>query len=141
MGIIVIRAENGAETLAGTVVDRGQKLHLAATALPVILYRYPATVGEDKSRHVNRIGVGVLRELSRTRDTAAAVAAHGFDSLEITSKILPRCAFHGIFGPGRESAGQFALDRPQIGHVGTYIKQLDAVDLAAAASELSVGQR
>ena len=138
MGGVVIGAENGPETLACAVVDSGQKLHLAAAALPVILDRYPAPVGQHEGRYVDRIGMGMFRQFARPRNIAATVAAHGFDPLEVAAKILARRPFHRIFGPGGKFAGQFALDRSQIGYVRADIQQLDAVDLALACCSRGV---
>lgn len=137
---VVIGAENGSETLAGAIMDRGQELHLPATAFPVILNRDPAAVGEHKSGHIDRIGVRVFRQFTGSGDIATTVAAHGFNPLEITTEILPRGAFHRIFGPSRKFARQLAFDWPQVGHIGTNIEQLDTVDLTATATELAVGQ-
>ncbi len=138
---VVIGAENGSETLAGAVMDGGQEQHFPATAFPVILNRNPATVGEYESGHINRIGVRVFRQFTGSGDIATTVTAHGFNPLEITTEILPRGAFHSIFGPGRKFASQFAFDWSEVGHIGTDIEQLDTVYLTATATELAVGQR
>ncbi|AMO70703.1 hypothetical protein AZE99_01515 [Sphingorhabdus sp. M41] len=139
MSSIVIGAENGAKTLAGAVMDRGEKLHLPATALPVILNRYPAAIGEHKSGHVDCIGVGVLRQFSGSGDIATTIAAHGFDPLEVTAEIFARRTFHGIFGPCGKFARQFTFDWPQVGYICADIEQLDTINLAATATELPVG--
>lgn len=139
VGGIVIGAENGAKTLAGAVMDRGQKLHFPATAFPIILNRYPATIGEHKSGHVDRISMGVFRQFAGSGDISATIAAHGFDPFEVTAEIFASSALHGIFGPCRKFASQFAFDWPQIGHIGTNIEQLDTIDLTATAAELPVG--
>ena len=137
---IVIGTENGAKPLAGAVMDRGEELHFPTAAFPVILDRYPATVGEYESGNVDRIGVRVLRQFARPGDIAATIAAHGLDPLEVAAEIFAGRAFDGIFGPGGKFAGQFAFDRTEIGDISTDIEQLDTVDLAAPAAELAVGQ-
>jgi hypothetical protein len=137
---VVVGAENGSETLAGAVMDSGQELHFPAAALPIILDRYSPSVGKHESRHVDRIGMRMLRQFARSGDIAAAVTAHRFNSLEIATEIFTCRALHRIFGPRGKFAGQFAFDRAEIGDVCSDIEQLDAVNLAAPAAKLAVGQ-
>lgn len=138
---VVVRAEYGAEALAGTIVNCGEKLHFLAPVCPVVFNRDPAPVGEHKGGYVYRIGVRMLRQFSRPGDIAATVTTHRLDALEVATKILACGAFNGIFGPGGEFAGKFAFHRPEIGDVRANIEQFDAVDLSASTTKLAIGQR
>ena len=137
---IIIGAEHCAETLAGAVMDGRKKLHFLTPAFPVIFDGYPAAVGQHKGRDIDRIGMRMFRQFTRSGDIAAAIATHGFDTLEVAAKIFARRAFHGKFGPGGKFARQLAFHRAQVGHIGSYIEQLDTVDLAASTTEMAVGQ-
>lgn len=141
MGGIVIGTENSAETLARTVVDCSQKLHFLASAFPVFLYRDSAPVIENESGDINCIGMGVLRQFTRSGNIAAIVTAHSLYTFEVASQIFARRAFHGIFGPGSKFSGQFAFDGTEVGHVRSNIEQLDTINLATTAAEFAIGQR
>lgn len=141
MRCIIVRAENGSKTLAGALVDRGQKLSFPAVAIPVAGQGNSPAICKNETGDINGIGVRMLRQAAGSRNIATTVTAHRFNPCQLAAEILARRAFDRKFCPGRKFAGQLAFDGPKVGDICADIQQFNAVDLTASALKIAIWER
>lgn len=128
---IVIRAEDGAETLAGATMDDTQEFAFFRTGIPAVLHADTPAISEQESADVDGFCPGMGREPPGPGNIAAGVAAHRFDPDEGAAEYLPGCAIDTVARPSREVVRERAGKRPEIGHSERAEISADPVELDA----------
>ena len=112
MSSVVIGAEYGAKTLARALMDGSEKTPLCSAAVPVIFntdIRRPSA--RTKGSNINRIGMGMLGEAAGTGYIAAAIAAHGFDPLQLAAQMYPAARLTANSVQAANLGSELTLDR------------------------------
>ena len=148
---IVFGAQHRSEALAGACMDGAQECALLIAAVPPVLHRDAAAIGQHEPGNVDGIGMRMLRELERAGDVAAGIAAHGLDLDERAAQHLLGGAGNAILRPSGKALRQFAAHRAdiadrQLAAPATGFHQADcgeahAAELRAARAEGLIGHR
>ena len=110
--------EADAEAAAAALVDRAKEApHPLVVAVPALLDRHPAAVGEHEGGDVDRIGEAMLAEprAGLAVDRAAGIGAERLDPPHRLPEPLVRRGLHRFADPARELPGERAGHRAEIG--------------------------
>lgn len=131
MSAVVVRAQHRTKAFAGGASHNAQELPLGRrSTVPICAQADPASIGEDKSRHINRLCARMSRPPVSAGHIAAGIASHCLNLGKPAAQYLASSTINAKACPVTESVSDIAF-------YGTNIADCKRTRIAADRHQLN----